>query len=87
MERFLLLLPSLKKKEKEGSVSSSHSNLQHRIGARFMTRYCSKKTEGSPTDNAEDRNRFKVSRERESVCGTEIVNAPDPFSLRYYNHF
>lgn len=27
------------------------------------------------------------SLERESVCGTEIVNAPDPFSLRYYNHF
>lgn len=72
MERFAT--PSSFKKEAEllGERDLFRPNLQHRIGARFMTRYCSEKKRRGPDrrHNAEDRNRSKVSREkeRESVC-------------------
>jgi hypothetical protein len=47
MERFAAAPSSLKKKEAAAAGGDLfRPNLQHRIGARFMTRYCSEKRRG-----------------------------------------
>jgi hypothetical protein len=47
MERFAAVPSSLKKKEAAAAGGDLfRPNLQHRIGARFMTRYCSEKRRG-----------------------------------------
>lgn len=87
MERFAAAPSSLKKKEAAAAGGDLfRPNLQHRIGARFMTRYCSEKRRTRQDDTMPKIEIDPKSPERESVCVWDRNSQCGPI-FSYYDQF